>query len=310
VFQVLASRGCVFRCAYCYNSTWQREVYPGQRWYRTRSPASVVEELVVARERWDYQRVRFDDEVFATDPAWLDEFCRLYPREIGLPFDIFTEPKLVDEVALGRLRDAGLAAVNMGVQTTDRVAGALYDRRSRDEVVVEAARIFHRLGIRGHFQLIWDDPASTDADLARVFELVQSFPRPFDLYLFSLTVFPGSALDQRLVDEGRISRWDVEGLNTRTFFQHRVNLRYPRPVEHGFWLALCVLSANDWVHRPTLDRLARSRLLKRHPWPLIQAAQAASLHKMGLTAARMAWRGELTPTLVRRWLSLERLITS
>ena len=108
-----------------------------------------------------------------------------------------------------------------------------------------------------------------------------------------MTVFPGSELDQKLHAAGRASDFDVEGLNTRVFYQHRVNLKYPRPVEDTFWIALTQMLSKEFVPRGALKRLAESETLKRHPWPLIQAANAANVVEMN-NARRQSGRGEVS----------------
>lgn len=310
VFQMMGSRGCIYKCSYCYNSTYKADIYPEQKWYRVRSPASMIDEIVQARTHWPMRSIRFDDEVFFFKRDWLAEFCERYKRDVGLPFDIFIEPKLVTEERMRMLRDAGLQAVNMGVQASERVTGHLYDRRVKNSTVADCAAIFHKLGIRGHFQLIFDDPATTEEDHRKLFELIDEFPRPFDLYLFSMTVFPGSELNNKLIEAGTISPYEVEGHNVRTFYQHRVNLKYPRPVEDTFWISLIAMQSKDFVPRPLLRALAKSRFLRKHPWPLIQLSHATNYVKMGSIAAKMTLKGEMTPTLVRRWLSSERVITA
>jgi anaerobic magnesium-protoporphyrin IX monomethyl ester cyclase len=310
VFQMMGSRGCVFKCSFCYNSTYKKDIYPGQKWYRVRSPESMVAEIQAARQHWDFKKIRFDDEVFFFQADWLEEFTTRYARDVGLPFEIFIEPKLVTEERMTKLRDAGLESVNMGVQATERVTGHLYDRRVKNQTVADVANLFHRLGIRGHFQLIFDDPATNADDYGKLFELVDSFPKGFDLYLFSMTVFPGSELNQKLVQSGVITPWEVEGANVRTFYQHRINLKYPRPVEDTFWISLISMLSKDFVPRPLLRAAAKSQFLKKHPWPLIQMSSATNFAKMGSIAAKMAVNGEMTPTLIRRWLSMERQITA
>ena len=59
-----------------------------------------------------------------------------------------------------------------------------------------------------------------------------------------------------------------------------------------------------------LRTLSRSDFLKKHPWPVIQMANAANFAKMGALAGEMALEGEMTKTLLRRWLSMERIITT
>jgi len=311
VFQMFASRGCIYRCAYCYNSTFKSEIYPGQRWYRFRSVESTLAEIKAARAHRAIKRVRFDDEVFVFQKAWLAEFCERYPREIGLPFEIFVEPKLVTDARMGGLREAGLAGVYMGVQASSRVNAHLYDRYDADERVAEVARIFSRQGIYPHYQLIFDDPETTEEDLRALFDLVAGFPQPFDLYLFSITYFPGSEVSKKLLADGRISPYEVEGAdNTRTFYQHRVNLKYPRRVEETFWISAIQLLSKRFVPRPALRALTQVDLLKRHPWPLIQVAHGTAYLKLGTAAVSLLARGELTPTLIHRWLDFDRVITS
>lgn len=311
VFQMMGSRGCIYKCSYCYNSTYKADIYPGQKWFRVRSPASMVAEIKDARTHWNMKRIRFDDEVFNFQMGWLEEFCELYPKEVGLPFEVFIEPKLVNETRMTMLRDAGLSAVYMGIQSSERVTGHLYDRRVKNSSIADIAQLYHRLGIKPHFQLIFDDPVSTEEDKQKLFEMISTFPHPYDLYLFSMTVFPGSELVHKLLETGLISNYDVDGMdNTRIFYQHRVNLAYPRPVEDTFWIALTQMLSKPFVPRALLRELAKSEFLKQHPLPLIKMAHAANYVKMGTTAARMAASGEMTSTLMRRWLSFDRVITT
>ena len=209
------------------------------------------------------------------------------------------------------LRDAGLNGVYMGIQSSERVTGHLYDRRVKNQSIEDIAQLYHRLGIKPHFQLIFDDPVSTERDKAALFDMIASFPHPYDLYLFSMTVFPGSELNNKLIENGLISRYDIDGEdNTRVFYQHRINLSYPRPVEDTFWIALTQMLSKPFVPRTVLKALAKSELLKRHPWPLIQMANATNFVKMGAMAGSMAVKGEMTNTLIRRWLSMDRVITT
>ena len=310
VFQMMGSRGCIYKCSYCYNSTYKKDVYPGQKWFRVRSPDSMIEEILQAKSHWDFKRIRFDDEVFNFQSDWVTEFAEKYPKRVGLPFEIFIEPKLVNEDRMTQLRDAGLVSVYMGVQSSERVTGHLYDRRVKNNTIGDIAQLYHKLGVKPHFQLIFDDPVSSDEDRRKLFEMISTFPHPFDLYLFSMTVFPGSELNHKLLESGLISEYDIEGTATKTFYQHRVNLEYPRPVEETYWIALTQMLSKSFVPRSVLEPLSKSELLKKHPWPLIQMAHAANYVKMGTTAAKMARNGEMTSTLLRRWLSFDRVITT
>jgi hypothetical protein len=270
----------------------------------------MIEEIKAAREHWNFKRIRFDDEVFNFQYDWLVDFCERYPREVGLPFEVFIEPKLVNEERMTMLAAAGLKNVYMGVQSSERVTGHLYDRRVKNTTINDIADLFKKLGIKGHFQLIFDDPVSTVEDKQALFEMISQFPHPFDLYLFSMTVFPGSELNHKLLESGLISEYDIEGLGTKTFYQHRINLEYPRAVEDTFWIAMTQMLSKPFVPRQLLKPLTKVEFLKKHPWPIIQMAHATNYVKMGTTAVSMAANGEMTKTLMRRWLSFDRVITT
>ena len=81
-------------------------------------------------------------------------------------------------------------------------------------------------------------------------------------------------------------------------------------IEDTFYIALTQMLSKQFVPRPLLRMLSKSDTLKKHPWPLIQLANATSFVKMGALASKMAVNGEMTDTLVRRWLSMDRLITT
>ena len=311
VYQMMASRGCIYKCSYCYNSTYKKEIYAGQKWYRHRSVDSALAEIKAARKHWDFKRVRFDDEVFIFRKAWFREFCERWPVEVGLPFEIFIEPKLVTEERIAALAAAGLTGVYMGVQASARVNADLYDRFADDDNIVQKAHIFARHGVYPHFQLIFDDPESTENDFRAMFDMVSAFPHPFDLYLFSITYFPGHEISKKLLADGRITPYEVEGADgSRTFYQHRVNLQFPRLVEETFWISLIQLLSKPFVPPAAVRAFTRSRFLARHPWPLIQLAHGANYVKLGSQAVGLVVRGEMTTTLLRRWLNFERVITS
>lgn len=311
VFQMMCSRGCVFVCSYCYNSQLAREVFKGKgKYYRFRSVGSVIQEINANRAVFkNMKRVKFDDEVFVFDKEWLEQFIERYPREVGLPFEAFIEPKLVEADIFRRLKAAGLSVIYMGVQNTHRVNEGIYDRHVPEQRIRNAVQLFHEIGLDYRLQVIVDDPFSSDEDKAHLFDFVMEFPRPFELYLFSMVVFPNTQLARKLLAEGIITENDVEGENTKTFQQMRVSLNWPRPTPDTFWCAMLVLSTKSFLPKPFLRALSRNHWLRRHPRPLVWFAQTCNIVKMAGVCLRMLRRGELTYTLIRRWANPNSMIS-
>lgn len=310
-FQMMNSRGCVFHCAYCYNSELS-ELYKSQgRYYRTRSVSSVLAEIKKARTVFkNMKRIRFDDEVFLFSDAWYAEFASRYPVEVGLPFEVFTEPKLVKRPLFELLRRAGLDVVYMGIQSSCRVNSELYDRSGNDDQLRACARIFADLGLDARYHVMMDDKESTWEDKRHLFDLLMSFPRgSYQLYLFSVVIFPNTMLARKLLAEGKITENDLEGERNKTFQQIRVSLNYPRPPEELFWASMFVLVSKRFLSDKFLYFLADNKFLRRYPKVLAYFAQLCNLIKMAGVALRMTLKGEMTFTLMHRWLNWNSLIS-
>ncbi len=311
VFQMKCNRGCPFStCAYC-DAPILRRIYEGKGcYYRIRSVDSVIEELLYAKRHFpNLKKVRFDDEIFPTKKEWLLKFCKLYKEKINLPFEILLHPKTIKEENLKMLMDAGLEYASMGIQNTERINYSLYNRRIKNEEIIKAANIIHKVGLDVAYHIVLDDPVSTPKDKEELFNLLMSLPRPFDLYLFSLTIFPESDLAHNLLKQGLITEEDVEGKAQKAFYQWRVDLSYPRPPEDKFWISLYVLLSKNFVPKPLLTYLSKQNFLKKHPYPLVLFSQGCNLIKMSLAALDLLIKGELNWTLIKRWANIKSLIT-
>ena len=86
-----------------------RRLFPkGTSYVRTRSVESVIEELKLAKRTCKkLVFIHFYDEIFPNLTGWVDEFIEAYQKYIGLPFTIWSHPKIVDTDMLRKLVSAG-----------------------------------------------------------------------------------------------------------------------------------------------------------------------------------------------------------
>jgi len=310
VYLIMASRGCVYsKCSFCIN-TMLNNIYPEMGYYyRRRSVRNVIEELLyMKRQLGNIKRIRFDDEIFPLDEKWINEFCKEY-NKINLPFECHLHPLFVKEGQLSRLKAVGLDTVCIGIQNTERINRYLYNRLGSNQDVLKAADILHRLKFKVCYQTIIDDPLSTENDKKGLFNLLMNLPRPFELYLFSLTIYPKTALAEKLLKDHLISRDDIEGQNKKVFYQFRVDLAYPRSGIDIFWLSLVVLISKQFIPRHMLSRMSKSKFLMRHYKLLALFAQMCNFIKMSQVVFVMLIKGELSIVLLRRWLNFKSIIT-
>ncbi len=310
-YRVYTSRGCLFRCAYCYNST-MRKLYRGKgKYYRLRSPGSVLEELRAMREvNPAVRKIIFDDDVFVADREWLDEFLPRYRSEIGLPFECMLHPNMLDEAYLTRLKEAGLRHLQIGVEAASKKEGEdLYDRPLGQEKILEFGRLNKRLKIDVVYDVIIDNPLAAEEDLRALLEFVLQIPRPYKMFIYSLTAFPKTAITQKLLAAGAITERDVEGEAEKALQQFRITLDYPRPPFDQFIAALLVLSSKRFIPKAFIRALYRFRFFERHPKPLVAFAFAANVVKMAAIALGMLARGELSAFKFRQYSKFSKMLT-
>jgi radical SAM superfamily enzyme YgiQ (UPF0313 family) len=309
-FRVFASRGCPYKCAYCYNSSL-RNIYPDGKgnYHRRRSVENVIQELEQALEKMpNVKWIKFDDDTFVFPKAWLKEFCEKYPARIGLPFDCMLTPDVARMDNLRMLKEAGLRGCQMGIEAgSDREQKEVYDRTTTVKQIFAFDAMNLELGLDVKYDVIIDNPLAWTSDKEALFELLMDLKSPYKIYLYSLTLYPQSAVTEKVIDAGYATEHDVEGIATKSFRQFRVSVDWMRSHEDKFYLALYML-VNKGLPRRVVRSFHDQPFWRRHPDLLLELAQAANLVRMTQIAAEMAWRGELSLQKVREYGNIRKMI--
>ncbi len=311
IVRVHASRGCPFRCGYCYNSCL-REIYGGPgNFHRRRSVSNVIEEVRTLRRQLPrIKRVKFDDDTFIFPPAWIDEFVERWPREVGLPFDAMFNPQSFSELETWKLKKAGLDNVQVGIQSASAAeAEDLYERKDPNRNVMRFARFNRHVKLDVVYDIIFDNPLATRDDKEALLDLLLRLPRPYKLYLYSLTYFPKSKVSEEMIQRGIITEKDVEGEATKSFVQFRLSFDWPRPPEDVFYISLAMLMTKRFIPLGLVRWLRKQELFRRHPRPLQLFAQVANMIKMAHIGLIMLRRGELSWIKLKEYGSFRRMLS-
>lgn len=265
-YVIMTARGCPFRCTYCCNNALHR-IYDGRgKWSRRRSVDNVIQELREAKAQFPRMaRVNFQDDVFTMDPAWTKDFAGKYRSDIGLPFSAMTHPAYCTDEILAPLKNAGLRALKMGIQSGSyEVRRDLFKRFQSDEIILKAADTIARHGIDIAYDIIVNNPYETCRHKAVTLDLLLRLPRPFKLTVYSLIYFPHTELTEKALRDGVITETDVEDHRKKTFSHWRMRLELQERNEDRFFCTLYRLSSGvtpKWMVRA----IGRSKLLKDHP---------------------------------------------
>jgi len=114
---MIASRGCPYRCSYCYSpSFWMGT-------YRQRSVENVIEEIKRAVYEFHIKSVQFIDDIFVVDFNWLREFCHKFERaNLDLTWTCYLHPLSFRErrkEAFIMMKRAGCEMISFGAQSSD-----------------------------------------------------------------------------------------------------------------------------------------------------------------------------------------------
>jgi radical SAM superfamily enzyme YgiQ (UPF0313 family) len=256
----LVSRGCPFRCSYCFNSGYA-ELY-GREWCRVRSRTvqNVIAEIEEVRASSRLEFVQFRESVFPWQPEWLEEFAAEYPRRVGLPFYCHVRADLLDERRVKLLSRAGCVSVNMGIECGDeKYRREVLGRPMSDEQIVGACRTLKSRGIRILADSMLGLPGAPDGTDWKTLRLNQRCGVDYALAMI-FQPYPGTELGRRAEREGLFDG-RLDGIAPSYYSRSPLRFadeRRRREVENLQRLFAVLVEA------PALERLARP-LLRLQP---------------------------------------------
>jgi hypothetical protein len=228
-YLTMSSRGCPYRCSFCFNNFFAK--LPGKgggKYVRQRSVEHQMEELRRNHARYRIRYIEMADDIFTVDKEWIREFCRVYARDLGVPFQCLVHPRFVDHDIARWLKEANCQHVQMGVQSADEeykrkvllrvekdghLRRALAALRDADLPV----KLDHILGLPG-------EPRSAQEE-ARA--LYVEFP-PRRVQTFWLTYIPGIDLTRQALADGVLTQADVDEIDrgrSRAFRHPHLDVR-------------------------------------------------------------------------------------
>jgi len=145
----LATRGCPYRCTYCFNhrlNEWHRG---DGRLVRVRDPEAVADEILAVHRRWPMRIVWLLDANLVADKRWLEAFGAVYRRRVGLPFFCKLRAERATERVVRTLVDAGCVSVGVGIECgTERLRREVLGRVASDAEILAGCRRLKARGIR------------------------------------------------------------------------------------------------------------------------------------------------------------------
>ena len=276
--RILTSRGCPYNCSFC--TTPAMRGIASDPSYRVRDPDSVIEEIRMLK-RLGIREIRVNDDLFFSRSTQSRSRVQEIAKKILVNgFDIQYRAQLrVDSVTendvefLKVLRQSGLRSVFLGVESGNNAILDEYNKRTNLQYAVDALSLYHRARISVNAGNILLSPDGTVED---VLESIEGFHKMglaflfFRRVTFCAHVFPGTALESRLEQEGRLERKRRYFMRSYTFRDPRLE-ELARPIEQMMPQFLLKIGGELFRLR---DRIVRAyyddrQTLRRDPMPFL-----------------------------------------
>lgn len=202
---LVASRGCPFKCDFCYNSC----EYLHHR-YRNRPISNVVEEI----KQLNTKHVMFIDDNLIGDIPWTRAFLEEI-KPLGLKWNAAVSANILNHLdLLDQMQESGCHSLFIGFESINEQSiqsvQKFQNKRANYERLIDE---LHKRGIMVNASLVF----GFDHDSPQVFQntldwLVKNKVETMTAHI--LTPYPGTVLYQRFLTEGRIVDFDLSHYNT------------------------------------------------------------------------------------------------
>jgi anaerobic magnesium-protoporphyrin IX monomethyl ester cyclase len=166
----LATRGCPFRCSYCFNRNLNERNRDYGRLLRARDPERLCDDILGVKERWGMKLCWFLDANFTANLPWLAAFTAVYKRRVGLPVFCKLRPERATERVVRLLVELNCTGVGVGIESgSARVRRDVLSRPASDADILAGCRRLKAAGIRiMSFSMVGIPGASLEDELRTV----------------------------------------------------------------------------------------------------------------------------------------------
>lgn len=192
---IMTSRGCPYDCAFCAaKAVWRRS-------FRRRSPASVVDEMILLRDKYGYDEIYFMDDLFAVNRKWLDEFYALLEaRNVRMPWKCLGRVDLLGYEDYLKMARHGCYLIQFGVESGDNTVIADIGKGINTYQVRQAFSEARRAGLNTYGFFILGHRLDTYESALKTIYFARDLTPDF-VSFFCMVPFPGTKLYAMLPDD-------------------------------------------------------------------------------------------------------------
>jgi anaerobic magnesium-protoporphyrin IX monomethyl ester cyclase len=189
------TRGCPYKCNWC-----AKPIY-GNR-YNARSPENVVEELLMLREKYQFDHIWFCDDIFGLKPGWVDRFAQLVEdQSLKFKFKIQSRADLlVGENYVASLAKAGCDNVWMGAESGSQKILDAMDKGTTVGQIREATTLLKKHSVKPSFFIQFGYLGETMEDIELTIKMINQL-MPHEIGISVSYPLPGTGFYEKVKEQ-------------------------------------------------------------------------------------------------------------
>ncbi|MHB8972899.1 MAG: B12-binding domain-containing radical SAM protein [Pirellulaceae bacterium] len=253
-WEIMASRGCVGNCAFCYKMVGHG--------IHLRSPAAVLDEMEWIMTHYNLPRFYFvDDNLFGTSPWFYDFLAQKAERGLKCTFVVQARMADINEKILQAGYDNGLICISSGIESVSQHTLDLVRKHTTLQEIEEKIALVHSTPVALSVNFIIGFPWETEADYLELTHFIQRNDLTHRANMHFLTPLPKTTIYAEAKRNGLIrDEWEYIKNVPDLYWQLYVNLtQMPDEVlQHWFdkLLELCHRKIAFPVSERYLSKLA------------------------------------------------------
>ncbi len=200
-FVLVGSRSCPFSCSFCVHGN--RDIP-----YRARSIASIMQEIKASYDKYHFNILIIDDELFAVNKTRMVDFCEAiingketYGWDFDWCFQTHASAKL-DLDTLKLAKRAGCYLFSYGLESASQRVLESMNKKTDINQVIEALELAHQANIGFSGNLIFGDVAENQNTWAESLAFWLEYGRKDFIFLTNLMPYPGSKIFNQMREYG------------------------------------------------------------------------------------------------------------
>ncbi len=201
VAPILSSRGCPFKCIFCYRGP------AAGKTFRSRSPERIVEEIELLHTQHGIGDILFVDDIFTINRRRAARICDLLiDRDMPVTWRCQTRADCLDLDLLQKMKAAKCIDVSMGVESGNERILASIGKSITKEKIRGAFRMIEQTGVSASASFIIGLPEDTSETVQETIQFARELNPNFAIF-YAAMPYPGTEL-ARLVEKrgGKLPR--------------------------------------------------------------------------------------------------------